>query len=79
MSSPWNRPAASQLAFGLLLGCCAAMILRPAELFPVLDVLPIYESLIVGALVCGVPIAVATKSKYCKKFSLGNFFLSVMA
>ena len=29
------------------------MILRPAELFPVLDVLPIYESLIVGALVCG--------------------------
>ena len=30
------------------------MILRPAELFPVLDVLPIYEVLIVGALVCGV-------------------------
>ena len=54
MSSSWNRPAASQLAFGLLLGVCAVMILRPAELFPVLDVVPIYEVLIVGALVCGV-------------------------
>ncbi len=54
MPSTWNRSAASQLAFVLLLGCCAAMILRPAELFPVLDVLPIYESLIVGALICGV-------------------------
>ncbi|MFM9965926.1 MAG: O-antigen ligase family protein [Planctomycetaceae bacterium] len=54
MSSVWNRSAASQLAFVLLLGCCAAMILRPAELFPVLDVLPIYECLILGALVCGV-------------------------
>jgi hypothetical protein len=42
------------LAFGLLLGVCAVMILRPAELFPVLDVVPIYEVLIVGALVCGV-------------------------
>ncbi len=29
------------------------MILRPAELFPALDIVPIYESLIVGALVCG--------------------------
>lgn len=53
MSAPWNRPAASQLAFGLLLGVCTVMILRPAELFPVLDVVPIYEVLIVGALVCG--------------------------
>ncbi len=53
MSSSCNRPAASQLAFGLLLGVCAVMILRPAELFPVLDVLPIYATLIVGALVCG--------------------------
>ena len=54
MSSAFNRPAASQLAFGLLLAVCAVMILRPAELFPVLDVVPIYEVLIVGALVCGV-------------------------
>lgn len=38
----------------LLLAVCAVMILRPAELFPALDVVPIYESLIVGALVCGV-------------------------
>ncbi len=53
MSSASNRPATSQLAFGLLLGVCAVMILRPAELFPVLDVVPIYEVLIVGALVCG--------------------------
>lgn len=53
MSSASNRTSASQLAFVLLLGCCAAMILRPAELFPMLDVLPIYETLIVGALVCG--------------------------
>ncbi len=54
MSTASNRTAASQLAFGLLLGVCAVMILRPAELFPVLDVVPIYEVLIVGALVCGV-------------------------
>ena len=54
MIRSWNRPAVSQLAFLLLLGVCAVMILRPAELFPALDVVPIYESLIVGALVCGV-------------------------
>lgn len=53
MVRSWHRPAVSQLAFLLLLGVCAAMILRPAELFPALDVVPIYESLIVGALVCG--------------------------
>ncbi len=54
MIRSWNRPAVSQLAFVLLLGVCAAMILRPAELFPALDVVPIYESLIVAALACGV-------------------------
>jgi O-antigen ligase len=54
MTSAWHRSAASQLAFVLLLGVCAAMILRPAELFLALDVLPIYEVLIVGALACGV-------------------------
>ena len=53
MIRSWTRPAVSQLAFLLLLGVCAAMILRPAELFPALDVVPIYESLIVAALVCG--------------------------
>lgn len=53
MIRAWHRTAISQLAFSLLLGVCAVMILRPAELFPVLDVVPIYESLIVGALVCG--------------------------
>ena len=53
MNRVWQRPTTSQLAFGLLLSCCAVMILRPAELFPVLDVLPIYESVIVGALICG--------------------------
>lgn len=53
MIRSWHRTAVSQLAFLLLLGVCAAMILRPAELFPALDVFPIYESLIVGALVCG--------------------------
>lgn len=54
MIRSWTRPAVSQLAFLLLLGVCAAMILRPAELFPVLNVIPIYESLILGALLCGV-------------------------
>lgn len=53
MPSSWNRPAVSQLAFLLLLGVCAVMIVRPAELFPVLDVIPIYEVFIVAALVCG--------------------------
>lgn len=53
MIRTWHRPAVSQLAYLLLLGVCAVMILRPAELFPALDVIPIYESLIVGALVCG--------------------------
>ena len=50
----WQRPAVSQLAFSLLLSVCAVMILRPAELFPALDVIPIYESLIIAALACGV-------------------------
>ena len=54
MVRTWQRTAVSQLAFLLLLSVCAVMILRPAELFPVLDVIPIYESLIIAALACGV-------------------------
>ena len=53
MVRTWPRTAVSQLAFLLLLSVCAVMILRPAELFPDLDVFPIYESLIVAGLVCG--------------------------
>ena len=48
------RPQSHRLAFTFLLGCCVAMVVRPGEMHPALNGLPIYESLILGALLCGV-------------------------
>ncbi len=53
MIHTWNRPASSPTAFALLLSCCAVLILRPAEILPSLNGLPIYEALVVGALLFG--------------------------
>ena len=53
MIRTWPRPASSQIAFAMLLGCCVTLILRPAELIPALLELPIYEGFIVGSLLFG--------------------------
>ena len=48
-----NRPAASQIAFAMLLCGCATMIVRPAEFVPALMGLPIYDAFISTALLLG--------------------------
>ena len=53
MDRTWNRPAASQIAFALLMGCCATLIVRPAEIVPLLMGLPIYDTFISAALLFG--------------------------
>ena len=53
MDRTWDRPAASQIAFAMLLGGCATMIVRPAELIPDLMGLPIYDAFISSALLFG--------------------------
>lgn len=53
MDRTWDRPATSQLAFAMLLGCCATMIVRPAEIVPELAGLPIYDFFISSSLLLG--------------------------
>ena len=50
-----NHPAVSQLAFAMLLCASAVVILRPSELVPALQGMPIFEGCISGALLLGIP------------------------
>lgn len=51
MSHGTLRSTGNRWAFAFLLGCCVVMIVRPGEMHPALEPLPIYESLILGALI----------------------------
>ncbi len=55
MVRTWIPSVVSQFAFVLLLCTCAVMILRPSELIPELQGMPIFEGFISGALMLGLP------------------------
>src|SRR5687767_10908846 len=53
--APAKPVAPHRLGFVLFLLVTAVMFIRPAEIIPALDALPIYEVLIIGALVTSLP------------------------